>query len=295
MIALSRKFYGYARVSSQQQVISGLSLEAQQAQLLAHFTYLKSLPEYADLEWGGVFVDEAESAFKRPMFSRKHGSKIAMAAKAGDIVAVTKLDRAFRSVKDFVLVSELLATRGISLRLLDVGLDMATPIGRCTATILASFAELESAFKGERQKAANQAKIDRGLTSRVQRRFGEKKIYSSKGALLGYTIEKKEFAMLRLIWFLWMVKKYPRRRKPSWRELSAHVDAIYAKREKRDPINVESLRKYTGHALKLKFASIRRIAQRYGDIHPNNRSQIHHWFYQKCAERGFVRRVTVEE
>ncbi len=65
------KAYGYIRVSREEQVESGLSLEAQEQTARGFWEpNLKA----KGLEWGGLWVDEAVSAFSRALLRRPSGN-----------------------------------------------------------------------------------------------------------------------------------------------------------------------------------------------------------------------------
>jgi site-specific DNA recombinase len=138
-------------VSGDEQVESGLSLEAQEQ--IAHGFWQRNL-QGKGLEWGGLWADEAVSAFKRPLLRRPNGQKFVTVAKPGDHIVVTRFDRCFRSMLDFVNTFRLLETRGIVLHILDAPGDPATANGRAMLQMLCVFAEWESRVKSERVKAA---------------------------------------------------------------------------------------------------------------------------------------------
>jgi DNA invertase Pin-like site-specific DNA recombinase len=51
-------------------------------------------------------------------------------AREGDVLVVTKLDRLARSIRDLCGIVDRLAAKGVSLRILGMGLDTATASGR---------------------------------------------------------------------------------------------------------------------------------------------------------------------
>jgi DNA invertase Pin-like site-specific DNA recombinase len=55
------------------------------------------------------------------------------------------------------------STRGVTLRILDIGLDLSTPVGRMVLTVLAAVARLERDFVSSRTKAALQARKAAGV------------------------------------------------------------------------------------------------------------------------------------
>ena len=145
------KTYGYIRVSKEEQAESGLSLEAQEQ--AARGFWERNL-KGKGLEWAGFWADEAVSAFSRPLLRRPNGQKFVTVAGPGDHIVVTRFDRCFRSMLDFVNTFRLLDTQGIVLHILDAPGDPNTANGRAMLQMLCIFAEWESRVKSERVKAA---------------------------------------------------------------------------------------------------------------------------------------------
>jgi hypothetical protein len=73
-----RRFYAYIRVSTDQQAREGLSIPQQEKQARDWFEYLLTKGE--DLEWGGLYCDDGESAFKINLRSRPAGAQLNAAA-----------------------------------------------------------------------------------------------------------------------------------------------------------------------------------------------------------------------
>ena len=137
---------GYVRVSSDQQVESGLSLAAQEAKLRAYAVAM-------DLELVDVVIDAGVSArrLQRPGFAR-----VLEMLDAGDVdgVLITKLDRLTRSVRDLgELVERYFAKRAV---LLSVGdsIDTRSASGRLVLNVLASVGQWEREAIGERTREA---------------------------------------------------------------------------------------------------------------------------------------------
>lgn len=128
--------YGYCRVSTKGQSRDGNSIEDQRQVIL---------DKYPNAE----IIEEAYSGAKeRPIF----GALIDK-LKDGDILAVTKLDRFCRSVKEGLGYIDKLMNKGVSIHILNMGLVEDTPMGRMIVTNLLAFAEFERAMILERTQA----------------------------------------------------------------------------------------------------------------------------------------------
>ena len=63
--------------------------------------------------------------------------------KAGDVVTITKIDRAARNIVDMVSITRALADKGASIRILDMNIDTTTATGTLMLNIFASVAQFE--------------------------------------------------------------------------------------------------------------------------------------------------------
>jgi DNA invertase Pin-like site-specific DNA recombinase len=70
----------------------------------------------------------------------------------GDVLVVTKLDRLARSIRDLCAIVDRLTAKGVSLRILGMGLDTATANGRLMLNVLGSVAQFEREVMLERQR-----------------------------------------------------------------------------------------------------------------------------------------------
>ena len=73
-------------------------------------------------------------------------------ARDGDCLVVTRLDRLARSVADLVRITELLAAKGVTLRVLALSLDTATPTGQLMLNLLSAVAQFERQIMLGRQR-----------------------------------------------------------------------------------------------------------------------------------------------
>lgn len=118
--------YGYARVSTKGQAMSGNSLEDQ----------VKKLKD----EGCEVTYQESFTGTKkdRPKFT-----EVLSKLNDGDTLVVTKLDRFARSTVDGIQTVKELFERGVKVHILNMGLVEDTPTGRLIFNIMSSFAEFE--------------------------------------------------------------------------------------------------------------------------------------------------------
>jgi DNA invertase Pin-like site-specific DNA recombinase len=123
---------GYARTSTVEQVAG---FEAQIAALQSHGCDEK------------IFSERVSS-----VAPRKQLGQAVDYAREGDTLVVTKLDRLARSVANLVDITRQLETKGVALRVLDMGLDTATPQGRLMLNVLGSIAQFERELMLERQR-----------------------------------------------------------------------------------------------------------------------------------------------
>jgi putative DNA-invertase from lambdoid prophage Rac len=142
--------FGYARVSSDEQVERGQSLDVQRSQLtgwaMQHGRTLEAIIVEPGVS-GGV-----------PFNERPGGGKLWADLRKGDVLVAAKLDRVFRSSSDCLAVVEAFKARGVSLFLLDLngGADdvSGNGIARLFLTIVSAFAEFERDRIGERIRQA---------------------------------------------------------------------------------------------------------------------------------------------
>ncbi len=70
----------------------------------------------------------------------------------GDVFVVTKLDRLARSVANLLEIVARLERKGVTLRILNLGLDTSTPTGKLMLTVMGGVAEFERSMMLERQR-----------------------------------------------------------------------------------------------------------------------------------------------
>ena len=101
------RVFGYSRVSTVEQADEGVSLAAQQQQVVG----------YAMMKGWTIdeqFVERAVSG-STPLADRPEGKRLLSTIGRGDVVVSAKLDRAFRSAADALAVLEELKDQGVGL------------------------------------------------------------------------------------------------------------------------------------------------------------------------------------
>lgn len=128
---------GYARTSTTDQIAG---FEDQQSQLLG-----------AGVGPEQLFKEQTSGLSARPQLEAA-----IKAARPGETLVVTKLDRLARSVKDLLAIVDRLEAKGVALRILDFGgsaVDTKGPTGKLLLTLVGAIAEFERAMMLERQRA----------------------------------------------------------------------------------------------------------------------------------------------
>jgi len=147
---------GYVRVSTEEQAVSGLGLDAQRATITARAAAL-------GLTIVGWFADEGISGTVAPL--DRPGLKAALDAMAtgkAERLMVAKLDRLGRNAARVLDLDTLAAAEGWGITLCDLDLDTTTAAGRFMLGNLANVAEFERNLISERTRAALAVKKAQG-------------------------------------------------------------------------------------------------------------------------------------
>ena len=155
---------GYARTSS---ITQEAGLEAQER----------------DLKAVGVekmFTEQVSSVAERAQLEAALDF-----CRARDALVVTRLDRLARSIRDLCSIVDRLEAKGVSLRILGMGLDTATANGRLMLNVLGSVAQFEREVMLERQregiaKAKAEGKF-KGRAPTARRKADEAKALAQAG------------------------------------------------------------------------------------------------------------------
>jgi DNA invertase Pin-like site-specific DNA recombinase len=177
--------YCYARVSTQMQAEDGMSLGAQEKQLIA-------AAEAANYE-AVILREEGRSGKSiqgRPVLREALEDLDAGKAQA---LYVTRLDRLARSTRDFLSIVDRSHKNNWRLAMLDLGLDTATYQGRFVVTIMSAMAEMERGMISMRQRDVHEDRrqnkkvwgVDLGPLPQVEEVITER-IFSEREAGLSY-------------------------------------------------------------------------------------------------------------
>ena len=159
---LKRVVY-YIRVSTEEQKIHGLSLDAQRMKL----------DEYAQAHnfvYVGTYADEGISG-RKPIKKRPQLQKMLQDAQNNlfDLIIFIKLDRYFRSVAEYHECQKILDKYGIQWTATEEKYDLTTANGRAFVNMKLTIAELEADQTSERIKLVNDYKVKEGyaLTGKI--------------------------------------------------------------------------------------------------------------------------------
>lgn len=142
----------YIRVSTEEQVLHGYSLDAQEDELIRFATENR-------MKIVGIFRDEGNSA-RKPALKRKVMQELLDVVKAGEVdqIIFIKMDRWFRNVREYHKVQEILDDHNVTWRATMEEYNTDTADGRLKVNIMLSVAENESDRTSERIKFVLEAK-----------------------------------------------------------------------------------------------------------------------------------------
>lgn len=172
----------YSRVSTEEQVIHGFSIETQKANLEEYCknNNIQFVEHYTDEGISG-----AKPPLKRPALQQLindiKGDKI-------DIVLFTKLDRWFRSVKEYFKVQEILDDHKVQWKAIHEDYDTTTANGQFAITIFLAVAQQERDRTSERIKVV----LD-------HKRKNKEACFGGKHTPFGYMKQKDENGVMRLV------------------------------------------------------------------------------------------------
>lgn len=222
------KIYSYARKSRVERADDD-SLSAQETITRSAAEYIREMKPWLSI--ADHYVDEAVSAFSIDFRDRPNGSKLDQVLQRGDMVVVSRLDRAWRRLGDMLNTINSWIERGVVVHFCDMGMDTTSVMGKFFIHIMATFAELESSMRSASTRAAM-------AEARAQGRcVGEIPIgtrpcidKTAEGTFKRLVWNRHELREIRIIHYL------SRKRKWSGHKISAFLENVFAKREGRKPI-----------------------------------------------------------
>jgi len=152
----NKKVALYIRVSSDEQRKEGLSIEAQ----------IRRLQQYCNFKKWVIFkIYKDEGVSGKSIKGRKDFLNMLENSKRGKFSAilVTKIDRAFRNVKEALITLDELKERKIDFVSISEDIDTTTAMGKAMFTIISVFAELERSLTRDRNKDIMKDKFERGM------------------------------------------------------------------------------------------------------------------------------------
>lgn len=172
----------YERVSTDEQALRGYSIAAQK----------DALEDYCKnkrIKIVGHYTDEGVSGSKPPL-KRPALKQLMEDVEAGriDIILFTKLDRWFRSVKEYFKVQDILEKHRVEWKTIHEDYDTTTANGRMAITIFMAIAQ------NEREKAA-----ERTSAVFANKRKNKESFFGKNATPYGYTEEKDENGITRLV------------------------------------------------------------------------------------------------
>lgn len=147
---------GYERVSTEEQTLRGASVATQ----------IDNITEYCKdkkLKLVDHYTDEGKSGSLPPL-KRPALQRLLEDVEAGkiDLIIFTKLDRWFRSVKEYFKVQEILDAHGVAWRAIHEDYDTTTANGRMAITIFLALAQNEREKTSERIRVVFEHKRKKG-------------------------------------------------------------------------------------------------------------------------------------
>lgn len=170
--------YTYARASHRQKQVDTESVPDQNVRT---FELYERTIKPLGIEFSKAVEDRGQSAYKLPFHRRPGGKYLVDNLQPGDHLVIDKVDRIWRSLKDFAKLYEWFQRRMVTVHFVSlqgVTVSSDTPMGKFTLGLFVLVAEMESAIKSERNAAV------------VQMRRAEGKPHSA--APIGMRVVKKQ-------------------------------------------------------------------------------------------------------
>lgn len=168
--------YGYVRVSSKSQAENNSLAEQEQA----------ILEKYPSAEIHREVYTAAKDFNNRQVFNDLIDRLL-----DGDSLAVCKMDRFCRNVREGLNIIDSLLAKGVTVHILNLGVIDNSPIGRLLYTVLLAFAEFERNMIVERTKAGRElARQKDGYTEGRPKKFSRTQIELAMQLLENYSYKQ---------------------------------------------------------------------------------------------------------
>ena len=172
----------YGRVSTDEQALKGFSIEAQ----------VDAMKEYCkkhDMKIVDIYLDEGISGAKPPL-KRPALKRLLEDVEAGkiDMIVFTKLDRWFRSVKEYFKVQEILDDNKVEWKAIQEDYDTTTANGQMAITIFLAVAQNERDRTAERIKVVLEHK-----------RKNKEACFGGQAIPFGYAKQADDKGVMRLV------------------------------------------------------------------------------------------------
>lgn len=172
----------YGRVSTEEQALRGFSIEAQ-------VDALKEYTKKNNMKIVDIYLDEGISGAKPPL-KRPALNRLLEDVKAGkiDMILFTKLDRWFRSVKEYFKVQEILEDNKVEWKTILEDYDTSSANGQMAITIFLAVAQ------NERDRTAERIKVVLD-----HKRKNKEACFGGQAIPFGYMKEPDENGVMRLV------------------------------------------------------------------------------------------------
>ena len=172
----------YGRVSTEEQALKGFSIDAQ-------VDALKEYCEKNSMKIVDIYLDEGISGAKPPL-KRPALKRLLEDVESGkiDMILFTKLDRWFRSVKEYFKVQDVLDNNKVEWKAIQENYDTTTANGQMAITIFLAVAQ------NERDKTAERIKVVLD-----HKRKNKEACFGGRATPFGYKKEADQDGIQRLV------------------------------------------------------------------------------------------------
>jgi site-specific DNA recombinase len=182
---------GYARVSTEEQARTGVSLEDQQRRIAL----------YCELHGLELLRIETDAGFSGSNLDRPGAQRVLAALKSGEAagLVIAKLDRWTRRLRDLLDMIDFADERRVALMSIGETLDTSTAAGRMIVKVIGAVAEMEREQIGERTRDALRHKKSRGEKIGGKTPYGFDAVVNEQGRKMLVRNESEQ-AVIAEIW-----------------------------------------------------------------------------------------------